>query len=66
MSGRVCANFQEKDINFIFGNFNQTSKILCPRNSFPDAVLGFKCIFRSYEKMIIVFVGTKIYDAVHI
>ena len=64
-------NFSEKDINFIllvqnFGNFNQTSQILYPRNSFPDSVLGFKCIFRSNEKMIIIFVGTKIYGVVHI
>ena len=71
MSGGICVNFQEKDINFIlpvknFGNFNQISQILYPRNSFPDPVLGFKCIFRSNEKMIIIFVGTKIYGVVHI
>ena len=71
MSGGICVNFPEKDINFIlpvenFGNFNQTSQILYPRNSFPDPVLGFKCIFQSKEKMIIIFVGTKIYGVVHI
>ena len=71
MSGGICVNFQEKDINFIlpvknFGNFNQISQILYPRNSFPDPVLGFKCIFRSNEKMIMIFVGTKIYGVVHI
>ena len=71
MSGGICVNFPEKDRNFIlpvenFGNFNQTSQILYPRNSFPDPVLGFKCIFQSNEKMIIIFVGTKIYGVVHI
>ena len=71
MSGGICVNFPEKDINFIlpvenFGNFNQTSQILYPRNSFPDPVLGFKCIFQSKEKMTIIFVGTKIYGVVHI
>ena len=64
-------NLSEKDVNFIllvqnFGNFNQTSQILYPRNSFPDSVLGFKCIFRSNEKMIINFIGTKIYGVVQI
>ena len=64
-------NFSEKDVNFIllvqnFGNFNQTSQILYPRNSFPDSVLGFKSIFRSNEKMIINFIGTKIYGVVQI
>ena len=71
MSGEICVNFPKKDINFIlpvqnFGNCNQTSQILYPRNSFLDPVLGFKCIFRSNEKMIIIFVGTKIYGVVHI
>ena len=71
MSGGICVNFPKKDINFIlpvqnFGNFNQTSQILYPRNSFLDLVLGFKCIFQSNEKMIIIFVGTKIYGVVHI
>ena len=71
MSGGICVNFPERDINFILPvqnirTFNQTSQILYPRNSFPDSVLGFKCIFRSNEKMIIIFVGTKIYGVVHI
>ena len=71
MSGGIYVNFPEKDINFIlpvqnFGNFNQTSQILYPRKSFPNPVLGFKCIFRSNEKMIIIFLGTKIYGVVHI
>ena len=71
MSGGICVNFPEKDINFIlpvenFENFNQASQILCPRNSFPHPVLRFKCIFQSNEKMIIIFVGTKIYSVVHI
>ena len=71
MSGGICVNFPEKDINFIlpvenFENFNQASQILYPRNSFPDPVLRFKCIFQSNEKMIIIFVGTKIYGVVHI
>ena len=66
MSGGICVNFIEKEINFIlpvqnFGNLNQTSQ-----NSFPYPVLGFKCIFRSNEKMVIIFVGTKIYGVVHI
>ena len=71
MSGGICVNFPERDINFILPvqnirTFNQTSQILYPRNSFPDSVLGFKCIFRSNEKMIIIFVGTQIYGVVHI
>ena len=38
MSGRICVNFPEKDINFILavqnlGNFNKTSQILYPRKN---------------------------------
>ena len=71
MSGRMCVTFAEKDINFIlqvqnFGNFNQISHNLYPRNSFPDPVLWLKCIFRSNEKIIIIFVSSKIYGMVHI
>ena len=66
MSGGICVNFPKKNINFIlpvqnFGNLNQTGQ-----NSFPYPVLGFKFIFRSNEKMVIIFVGTKIYGVVYI
>ena len=45
MSGEIRVKFAENDTNFIlqvqnFGNSNQTSQILYPRNPFPDQVLG--------------------------
>ena len=66
MSGGICFNFAEKDINFILQvqnlrNSNPTSQILYPQNPFPDRVLELKCIFQSNEKMIIIFGGAKIY-----